>query len=137
MSPFVSGYRHGVEPVVRGRVGVAATVGIFLVGAAIGGRVGLAVAAAWVLVTGTYCLANFWCCHETHCVVTGAGWTALGLGVLAAASMPDGGPGWLRVDVVALAFLAVLGAGYGFEGAVATRTGRHYLGPRGGRAKTR
>ena len=39
----------------------------------------MAVAAVWVLVSGTYCLTNFWCCRETHCVVTGLGWTALGL----------------------------------------------------------
>jgi hypothetical protein len=124
----VSLYRRLVEPVIRGPLGIVVTVGVFLVAAAIEGRVGVAVAALWVLVSGTYCLANSWSCRETHCVLTGLGWTALGLLVLVAVSIPGGGLGWLRVDVVALAYLAILGAGYAFEGVVAARTGRHALG---------
>lgn len=128
MYSLVSRYRRLLEPAVRGRPGIVVTVAVFLVGAAIGGRAGVGLAAVWVLVSGTYCLANFWCCRETHCVLTGSGWTTLGLAGLAAASIPGGGLGWLRVDVFALAYLAILGAGYGFEGLVAGRTGRHALG---------
>lgn len=54
-------------------------------------------------------------------------WTGLGLATLAVLTS-DGGLGWLQVDVVALAYLVVLGAGYGFKGLVAARTGRHFLG---------
>lgn len=100
----------------------------FLVAAGIGGEAGVAVGAVWVLVSGSYCLANFCCCRETHCLVTGAGWTALGLAALAVVSISGSGLGWLRVDVVALAYLVVLGAGYGLEGLVAARTGSHFLG---------
>ncbi|MGH9293652.1 MAG: hypothetical protein ACRDZ6_12925 [Acidimicrobiales bacterium] len=124
----MSRYRRLLEPIVRGRLGIVVTVATFLAAGGIGGRPGVALAAVWVLVSGTYCLANFWCCRETHCVLTGAGWTALGLLALGAASIPGGGLGWLRVEVLALAYLAILGAGYAFEGVVAARTGRHALG---------
>ena len=128
MYPLVGRYRRFVEPVVRGPLGIVVTLAVFVVAAAIGGRAGVAVAAAWVLVSGTYCLANFWCCRETHCVLTGSGWSALGLLAVAAAAAPGRALGSFRVDVLALAYLAVLGAGYGFEGLVAARTGRHVLG---------
>ncbi|MGH9082054.1 MAG: hypothetical protein ACRDWN_01780 [Acidimicrobiales bacterium] len=128
MYSLASSYRRVLEPVVRGWLGIMVAVAVFLVGAAIGGRAGVGLAAVWVLVSGTYCLANFWCCRETHCVFTGSGWTALGLAALAAGSIPGAAPGWLRVDVVVLPYLAILGAGYGFEGLVAGRTGRHVLG---------
>ncbi len=128
MLPLLSRYRDLTAPVVRGWVGCVVTVAVFLGAAAIGGHPGVAVAATWVLVTGTYCLANFCCCRETHCVVTGAGWAVLGLLALAVVSIPGGGPGWIRVDVLALPFLAILGAGYCFECLVAARTGRHALG---------
>ncbi|MGH9089135.1 MAG: hypothetical protein ACRDYZ_13665 [Acidimicrobiales bacterium] len=88
----------------------------------------MAVAAVWVLVSGTYCLANFLCCRETHCVVTGSGWSALGLAAVVAVSLPGGELGWLRVEVLVVAYLAILGAGYAFEGVVAARTGRHVVG---------
>jgi hypothetical protein len=134
---LVSRYRRVIEPIVRGPVGVIVTVGVFLVAAAIGGMPGVALAAAWVLVTGTYCLANFWCCRETHCVLTGSGWSVLGLFALAAAAAPGGALGWFRVDVLGLAYVAILGAGYGFECLVAARTGRHVLGAGRDGAETR
>jgi hypothetical protein len=61
-------------------------------------------------------------------VLTGSGWSALGLLALAASAAPGGALGWFREDVLALAYLAILAAGYGFEGLVAARTGRHVLG---------
>lgn len=129
MYPSVNRYRRFVEPAVRGPVGIAVTAGAFLVADLIGGRIGVAVAAAWVLVSATYCLANFWCCRETHCVLTGSGWSALGLLALAAALTPRGALGWFHLDVLVLAYLAILATGYGFENWVAARTGRHVLGP--------
>lgn len=132
----VSRYRRLLEPVVRGRLGVAVTVGVFLVAAGVGGSGGVAVAGVWALVSGTYCLANFWCCRETHCVVTGTGWTASGLAAVAM-SVSGEALGWLRAGVVALAYLVVLGAGYGLEALVAARTGRHFLGTGSGGAEAR
>jgi hypothetical protein len=134
---LVSRYRRLLEPVVRGRIGIVVTVGVFLVAAGIGGRAGVTVAAVWALVSGTYCLANFWCCRETHCVLTGSGWTALGLLAFVLVSIPGGALTWFRVDVLALAYLVVLGVGYAFEGVVAARTGRHFLGARSDGAKAR
>jgi hypothetical protein len=130
-------YRRLLEPVVRGPIAVAVIVAVFLVAAGIGGRPGVAVAAVWLVVSGTYCLANFFCCREAHCVVTGSGWTAFGLLTLVIALIPGGWLGWLHVEVVVLTYLAVLGAGYGFEGVVASRTGRAALGTGRGGAEAR
>jgi hypothetical protein len=88
----------------------------------------VALASVWVLVSGTYCLANFWGCRETHCVITGAGWTALGLLGLAAGVASGGALGWFRVDVLAVAYLVILGGGYAFEATVAMRSGHDSLG---------
>lgn len=137
MYPLASSYRRLLHPVVRGWTGVVASVAVFLAGSAIGGRAGVAVAAAWVLASGAYCLANFWCCRETHCVLTGPGWTALGFLGLAASLIPGDELGWLRVEVLVLAYLAILGAGHGFEALVAARTGRHALGVRRDGAEAR
>jgi hypothetical protein len=63
-------------------------------------------------------------------VVTGLGWTALGLLAFVLVSVPGGATGWFHVGVMVLAYLVVLGTGYAFEGVVATRTGRHFLGAR-------
>lgn len=137
MHPLLSRYRRLLEPVVRGPLGIGVTVGVFLAAAGIGGSAGVAVAATWVLVSGTYCLTSFFCCRETHCVVTGSGWTALALLAFVLVSISGGAPGWFRVDVLALAYLVVLGTGYAFEGVVVARTGRHFLGARSDGAEAR
>lgn len=137
MRRLVKHYRRVLEPVVRGPLGIAVTVGVFLAAAGIGGEPGVVVASVWVLVSGAYCLANFVGCRETHCVFTGSGWTAIGLAALAAVSVSGAGWGWLRVDAVAVAYLVVLGVGYSVEGLVATRTGRHVLGSGGNSAEAR
>jgi hypothetical protein len=113
---------------VRGVAGVAVTVALFAAAGAVGGRGGAAIAGAWMLAAGLYCLANFWHCREAHCVVTGPGWTLAGLVGLAAAVTPGGSLSWYRVSVQAAVFLVVLAAGYGLEYLVAARTGRRSLG---------
>ena len=40
-------------------------------------RPGLAVGAVASFAGSAWCLANFWRCHEAHCIVTGGGWAAL------------------------------------------------------------
>lgn len=124
-------YLRRVEVVTRGPVSVVVTIAVFAaasaVGSAAGGRAGVVVASAWVLFSGTYCLLNFWHCRETHCVVTGTGWTPLGLLGFAAALAPGTSLSWYRVDVEVAAYLVILGAGYTLQCVVAARTGHRAL----------
>src|SRR6516165_6939730 len=121
-------FRRAVEPAVRGVAGVVVAVAFFAVAAAVGGRGGLAIASAWVAVAASYCLANFWHCRETHCAVTGPGWTLAAVLGFAAALAPGTGLSWYRVNVETLVFVVILAAGYGLEYVVAARTGRRTLG---------
>ena len=130
-------YRRGAEPAVRGVAGVAVTVAFFAAAAAVGGRGGVAIASAWVAVAGAYCLANFWHCRETHCAVTGPGWTLAAALGFAAALAPGAGLSWYRVNVETLVFVVILAAGYGLQCVVAARTGRRALGRAGQHAQDR
>ena len=136
-SGVVERYRRAVEPAVRGVAGVALTVAFFAAAEAVGGRAGLAIASAWVMVAGTYCLANFWHCRETHCAITGPGWTLAGLLGFAAALTPGQALSWYRVNAQAAAFVLVLAVGYCLEYVVAVRTGRRALGHGGQDAQDR
>lgn len=83
---------------------------------------GLWLAAAYFLVFGGYCLANFARCREAHCVVTGAGWSALAVvgawGALAGHDIL--GDLWN-------AFLIIAIIGYAFEGAWKAMRGTNAL----------
>ena len=120
-------YSRGVEPAVRGVAGVVVTVALFAAAAVVGGRAGVAIASAWVAVAGTYCLANFWHCRETHCAVTGPGWALAAVLGFAAALAPGASLSWYRVNVETMVFVVILAAGYGLEYVVAARTGRRAL----------
>jgi hypothetical protein len=133
----VERFRRAVEPAVRGVAGVAVTVAFFAAAAAVGGRGGVAVASAWVGIAGSYCLANFRHCRETHCAVTGPGWTLAAVLGFAAALAPGVGLSWYRVNVETMVFVVILAAGYGLEYAVAARTGRRALGQAGRHAQDR
>ena len=122
------GYRRAVEPAVRGAAGVVVPVAFFAAGAAVGGRAGLAIASGWMAIAGMYCLANFWHCRETHCAVTGPGWTLAAVLGFAAALVPGPGLAWYRVNAAVVVFVVVLAAGFGLEWLVAARTGRRTLG---------
>ena len=126
----VDRYCRAVEPAVRGVAGVMLPVAFFAAGAAVGGRAGLAIASVWVAIAGTYCLANFWHCRETHCAVTGPGWTLAAVLGFAAAVAPGTALAWYRVNAVVAVFVVVLAAGFGLEWLVASRTGRRTLGRR-------
>jgi hypothetical protein len=117
--------------------GVVVTVAVFAAAGAVGGHAGTAIAGAWVLLAGLYCLANFWHCREAHCVVTGPGWTLAGVLALAAAVTPGGSLSWYRPSAQAVVFVVVLAAGYGLETAVAARTGPRSLGGGGTHAEDR
>jgi len=133
----VERFRRAVEPAVRGVAGVVVTVAFFAAAAGVGGRGGVAIASAWVAVAGAYCLANFWHCRETHCAVTGPGWTLAAVLGFAAALAPADGLSWYRVNVETLVFVVILCAGYGLEYLVAARTGRRALGQAGQHAQDR
>jgi hypothetical protein len=130
-------YRRAVQPAVRGVAGVVVTVVFFAAAVAVGGRGGVAIASAWVAVAGSYCLANFWHCRETHCAVTGPGWTLAALLGFAAALAPGASLAWYRESVEAIVFVVILAAGYGLEYVVAARTGRRALGRAGQHAQDR
>jgi hypothetical protein len=133
----VERYRRVVEPAVRGVAGVVVTVAFFAAAAEVGGRGGVAIASAWVAVAGTYYLSNFWHCRETHCAVTGPGWTLAAVLGFAAALAPGASLSWYRVNVEAIVFVVILAAGYGLEYLVVARTGRRALGQAGQHAQDR
>src|SRR5499427_2331053 len=133
----VEHFRRVVESAVRGAAGVVVTVALFAAAAAVGGRGGVAIASAWVAVAGSYCLANFWHCRETHCAVTGPGWMLAAVLGFAAALAPGTALSWYRVNVETLVFVVILAAGYGLEYLVAARTGRRVLGQEGQHAQNR
>ena len=121
-------YRRAVEPAVRGVAGAVVTVALFAAAAVVGGRAGVTIASAWVAVAGTYCLANFWHCRETHCAVTGPGWALAAVLGFAAALAPGASLSWYRGNVETMVFVVILAAGYGLEYVMAARTGRRALG---------
>ena len=124
----VERYRRAAEPAVRGVAGVVVTVAFFATAGAVGGRGGVAIASVCVAVAGSYCLANFWHCRETHCAVTGPGWALAAVLGFAAALAPWASLSWYRVSVEAVVFVVILAAGYGLEYVMAARTGRRALG---------
>jgi hypothetical protein len=79
---------------------------------------GLWLTAAYFLVFGSYCLANFIRCREAHCVVTGWGWSALGVVAMWGAVTGDEilGALWNAFAVIAL-------LGFAFEAAWTMRRG--------------
>jgi hypothetical protein len=133
----VERYRRAVEPAIRGVAGVVVTVAVFAAAAVVGGRGGLAIASAWAAVAGSYCLANFRHCRETHCAVTGPGWTLAAVLGFAAVLAPGTSLSWYRVSVETMVFVVILAAGYGLEYVVAARTGRRALGQAGQHAQDR
>jgi hypothetical protein len=115
-------YTSMVAPFIRGCfVFVTVTVAV-AVTTALGPFTGLLVEAAFFLVAGTYCLANFARCREAHCIVTGLGWSALAIAAAAAAlaGKDTRGGDWV-------AFLVVAVAGHAFEAAWTAARGTNAL----------
>src|SRR5258708_28711789 len=90
-------YLRLVHPVVRGCRGIAIAVAVFAAAGALGGRGGLALASGYLAFLGTYCLLNFRQCRETHCAITGPGWTLAALLGLAAVAAPGPALSWCGV----------------------------------------
>jgi hypothetical protein len=120
-------YLRLVRPVARGCWGIVAAVAVFSAAGALGGRGGLALASGYLAFLGSYCLLNFRQCRETHCAITGPGWTIAALLGFAAVLTPGSGLSWYRVTSESLAVIAICILGYGLEWAVAARTRSHAL----------
>jgi hypothetical protein len=120
-------YLRLVHPVVRGCRGIVAAVAVFAAAGAIGGRGGLALASGYLAFLGSYCLLNFRQCRETHCAVTGPGWTLAALLGLAGVAAPGSALSWYGVSGESIAAIAICTLGYGLEWRVAARTGRRAL----------
>lgn len=84
-------------------------------------------ASAYLAFLGTYCLLNYWQCRETHCAITGPGWTLAALLGFAAVLTPGPGFSWYRTTGESLAAIAICILGYGVEWAAAARTSRRAL----------
>jgi hypothetical protein len=120
-------YLRLVRPAARGCWGIVAAVAVFSAAGTAGGRGGLALASGYLAFVGSYCLLNFRPCRETHCAITGPGWTMAALLGFAATLTPGSALSWYQVSGQILAAVAVCILGYALEWAVAARTGRHAL----------
>ena len=120
-------YLRLVDPVVRGCRGVVAAVAVFAAAGVLGGRGGLALASGYLVFLGSYCLLNFRQCRETHCAITGPGWTLAALLGLAAVAAPGPALSWYGVTGESIAAITICAAGYGLEWLVAARTGHRTL----------
>jgi hypothetical protein len=120
-------YLRLAHPAVRGCRGIVAAVAVFSAAGAIGGRGGLALASGYLAFLGSYCLLNFRQCRETHCAITGPGWTLAALLGLAAVAAPGPALSWYGVTGESVAAVTICTLGYGLEWRVAARTGRRVL----------
>jgi hypothetical protein len=88
-----------------------AAVAVFSAAGAIGSRGGLALASGYLAFLGSNCLLNFRQCRETHCAITGPGWTIAALLGCAAVLTPGSGLSWYRVTSESLAAIAICSQG--------------------------
>src|SRR5260370_31281724 len=109
------GYLRLVRRVVRGCRGIAIAVAVFSAAGAVGGRGGLAVASGYLAFLGSYCLLNFRQCRETHCAITGPGWTLAALLGLATVAAPGSALSWYGVTGESIAAITICTFGYGLE----------------------
>lgn len=115
-------YTNVTGPLLRGCVVFLTVAVAAAASSALGPVTGLLIAAAFFLVAGTYCLANFARCRETHCIVTGPGWSVLAIAGFGAtvAGRDIRGEAWT-------AFLVIAIAGYAFEAAWRAARGSYAL----------
>jgi len=103
-------YTNVTAPFLRGCYVFVTVAAAAAASSLLGPVVGLLLEAAFLLVAGTYCLANFFRCREAHCIVTGVGWSALAIASLSAAVA-----GRDIRSTAWIAFLAIAVTGHGFE----------------------
>lgn len=104
-------YTSMTAPFLRGCFVFVTVAAAYAASSALGLVDGLLAEAAFFLVAGTYCLANFARCREAHCIVTGLGWSALAIASVVAvlAERDIRGSAWIAFLIIAL-------GGHGFEG---------------------
>jgi len=109
---LLDAYTGMAAPILRGCYSVLFAGAVFLASLLSGGPAGLWISAVYFVAFAAYCLANFARCREAHCVVTGCGWTVVGVASLVGALLgrPSLGEVWIAFAVVAV-------LGHGFEGA--------------------
>lgn len=130
----VTSRRHRLADRFRSRVdsigttGVLAVVFVVALGASLlPGHISVWIGTTVYLAVGLYCSVNFWRCREAHCIITGIGFTLLGLALLVEALGIHtvigeyNGPIALGVLALAMAFEAVWRARHGTK-AVGPRT---------------
>jgi hypothetical protein len=103
-------YTDLTAPFIRGCYVFVTVAVVAVLSAGLGPVAGLVVEAAFFLVAGTYCLANFSRCREAHCIVTGIGWSVLALVCATAVTLSRDvrSSAWIAFIVMAI-------AGHGFE----------------------
>lgn len=127
--PATTRWHRGADRLLRavyalGTVGLVAVVlAGFLVAALLPESVGIWLAGILYLAVGGYCSLNFWRCREAHCIVTGIGFTVLGLAVLAAAV----GARTVVFEHEGSVLLGVLAAAIAFEAAWRWRHGSNVV----------
>ncbi len=115
-------YTNLTAPILRGCCLFPVLAAVVVGSSRLGTPGGLWLAAAYFLVFGGYCVANFARCREAHCVVTGWGWLALGMaGVWSAV----GNRAILGILWDAFAVIAIVG--FAFEAAWTALRGTHAL----------
>lgn len=103
-------YTSITAPFLRGCCVFATVAAAWAASTLLGSVSGLLLEAAFFVVAGTYCLANFSRCREAHCIVTGIGWSTLAVAsIVALVAGRD-----IREDAW-IAFLIIALAGHGFE----------------------
>src|ERR1022692_1902340 len=106
-------YLRLVRPGARGCWGIVAAVAVFSAAGAADGRGGLALASGYLAFLGSYCLLNLRECRETHCAITGPGWTIAALLGFAAVLTPGSEWAWCRGSGERLPGVAICIPGYG------------------------
>jgi len=105
-----------------------AVAGLLLVAGIEPVRPGLALDAVGALAAGTWCALNFWRCRHAHCVVSGAGWLALGAFCIVEAAL---GRSVIAGDEQPV-FLGILGVAVAFEAVWRLTRGTNAIGPGAG-----
>ncbi len=106
---FLAATRPSIVPLLAGLALVASAIGDHVANAP-----ALVVFAAYAAVAGAWCDLNFVRRHESHCLVTGLGWTGLALAALVAAAVEPATIGWFWPAFEAVLVAAVaFGLGWG------------------------
>jgi len=115
-------YTSVTGPLLSGCLVFVTVAAAWALSRALGSAAGQAVEGTFFIVFATYCLANFARCREAHCVVTGFGWSAVGVACVVSLMLGHDtrGAAW---D----AFLVVAVIGFGFEALWMARHGNNAL----------